>query len=190
MPDPHQPRRLVSLIRHGQYEPTPEGGTLTAVGRRQARALAKRLVADGVDGLYCSSLSRAVETAEIIAERCEVSLSRPRDYLKESWPTGVPGFHVPLAAREIGKARVATMMSRHVKPSRRDRHEVIVCHGNLIRAIVSAALAVPMTRWIRMYIHHTSVTRLAVFKDERVVLFSYNDTGHLKPELVTMTNQD
>lgn len=190
MADSDKPRRLISLIRHGQYEPSPSGGTLTAIGKRQTRALARRLSDDPIDGLFCSPLSRALETAEIISSQCEVELSRPRDYLIESWPTGVPGHHVPLAKRKVGKARIAALMHRHLKPTRRDRHEVIVCHGNLIRAIVSAALDVPLTRWIRMYIHHTSITRLAVFEDGRVALFSFNDTGHLKPELTTMTNTE
>jgi broad specificity phosphatase PhoE len=184
------PRRLISLIRHGQYEPTSTGGTLTGLGRRQARAVARRLAADPTDALICSPLGRALETAEIISGICEVELATPRDYLRESWPTGVPGHKVPRAARSLGKARVAALLHRHVKPSKADRHEVLVGHGNLIRATVSAALEVPMTRWIRMYIHHASVTRIAVFEDGRVALWCYNDTGHLKPELTTMTNAD
>ena len=186
MADTAKPTRLVTLVRHGQYEPTPEGGRLTSLGRRQARAAARRLGAEPIHALYCSSLSRARETAEIIARTCDIELSSPRDYLIESWPTGVAGYHVPLAKRKAGKARIATLASRHFIPSKRDRHEVVVCHGNLIRAAISAALDVPLTRWARMFIHHASISRIAVFEDGRVALWCYNDTGHLKADLRSM----
>lgn len=176
----------MSLVRHGHYEPTPQGGQLTALGRRQARAAAKRLGIEPIDALFCSSLSRARETAEIIASTCDVELASPRDYLVESWPTGVPGYHVPLAKRKAGKARIATLAKRHFIPSKRNHHEVVVCHGNLIRAAVSAALDVPLTRWARMFIHHASISRIAILDDGRVALWCYNDTGHLKGDLKSM----
>lgn len=64
------------LIRHGQSEGNAAGRIqgqseypLSEVGREQARRLAQRLVAeyDGIAAIYTSSLSRAVQTAEILA---------------------------------------------------------------------------------------------------------------------------
>lgn len=44
------------------------GGTLTEIGRSQAHALAVRLSEEGVAAVYCSALSRATQTAAIVAE--------------------------------------------------------------------------------------------------------------------------
>lgn len=180
--------RLISLIRHGQYRSSDGGGTLTAVGRRQARAVGKRLAEEGFDALYCSTLGRAIETADLVAERCGVACRPPLAYLRESLPTAVPGYRVPLAVRAEGKARIETIARKHLRPSRRDRHEVLICHGNLIRGVVSHALGVRPTTWRRMFIHHASLTQIVVTKGGRTALLCYNDTGHLSPALTTMAS--
>jgi broad specificity phosphatase PhoE len=69
--DLHCPAR-VFLARHGQTEyESPvmvnQGGSLTALGRAQARELGERLRGEKVAHVYCSSISRAVQTAELAA---------------------------------------------------------------------------------------------------------------------------
>jgi 2,3-bisphosphoglycerate-dependent phosphoglycerate mutase len=71
MGDVHCPARLI-LARPGEaaYEIGPaggSGGSLTALGRGQARELAQVLSSERVAGVVCSELSRAVQTAEIAA---------------------------------------------------------------------------------------------------------------------------
>lgn len=53
---------LLYVLRHG--EPDYETDTLTEMGKLQADALAKRLVASGIDKVYSSPLGRAKETAK------------------------------------------------------------------------------------------------------------------------------
>lgn len=71
MSDVHCPARII-VARHGdtEYE-VPEmgvaGGSLTTLGRAQARELGERLRPEKVAGVVCSELSRAVQTAEIAA---------------------------------------------------------------------------------------------------------------------------
>ena len=61
------------LLRHGEPDWTPGGGTsvadaaLTARGRLQAEAAAARLADAGIDSIYVSPLRRARETAEPLA---------------------------------------------------------------------------------------------------------------------------
>jgi 2,3-bisphosphoglycerate-dependent phosphoglycerate mutase len=60
------------LARHGEadYESvlvTDEGGSLSPVGRGQARELGERLRGERIARVWCSPLSRAVQTAEIAA---------------------------------------------------------------------------------------------------------------------------
>jgi probable phosphoglycerate mutase len=69
--DLHCPARVV-LARHGEadYESdlmTESGGSLSALGRDQARDLGERLRSERVAAVVCSELSRAVQTAEIAA---------------------------------------------------------------------------------------------------------------------------
>lgn len=68
----------VLAVRHGQSEYNLEGLCnsdpgrpvhLTALGRDQARLAAERLLAEGVEQIYCSALPRARETADLIAAR-------------------------------------------------------------------------------------------------------------------------
>jgi broad specificity phosphatase PhoE len=69
--DVHCPARIV-VARHGETEYEAEemgvaGGSLTTLGRTQARELGERLRPERVAAIVCSELSRAVQTAEIAA---------------------------------------------------------------------------------------------------------------------------
>ncbi len=71
MSDLHCPARFV-VARHGEAEyESPEmnatGGSLTDLGRSQARDLGERLRSERIAVVACSELSRAVQTAEIAA---------------------------------------------------------------------------------------------------------------------------
>jgi probable phosphoglycerate mutase len=69
------------LVRHGRSELNAQGrpqgwldSPLDEVGRRQARAAARRLQQEGPEILYTSTLRRASETAEIMAQVLGVPL--------------------------------------------------------------------------------------------------------------------
>lgn len=67
----------VLLARHGEaaYETSTwsdEGGSLTRAGRAQAASLADRLQGRRVAHVYCSTMARAVQTAEIAAAQLGV----------------------------------------------------------------------------------------------------------------------
>ncbi|PVG82689.1 hypothetical protein DDE18_09990 [Nocardioides gansuensis] len=68
------------LARHGEaeYESShgaDEGGSLTARGREQARALAIELAGARVAHLWTSTLARAVQTGEIVAAALGVGVT-------------------------------------------------------------------------------------------------------------------
>src|SRR5205809_6681663 len=65
------------LVRHGATQLTAEdrfsgavGVDLSDDGRWQAQRLGDRLQREGATAIYCSPLSRTVETASIIGGRC------------------------------------------------------------------------------------------------------------------------
>src|SRR5512138_2207513 len=70
----HMATRLF-LVRHGATQLTAEdrfsgavGVDLSKEGRAQAKRLARRLADEPISAVYCSPLSRTVETASILAE--------------------------------------------------------------------------------------------------------------------------
>ena len=97
MSDLHCPARLI-VTRHGEaaYETdtmTDFGGSLTPLGRAQARELGERLAGERVAGVVCSELSRSVQTAEIAAARLGLPVEVRRglqefaigDFLGRAW---------------------------------------------------------------------------------------------------------
>ncbi len=72
MSDLHCAARFL-VARHGEAEyetdtMTESGGSLTPLGRDQARGLGERLRVEQVAAVVCSELARAVQTAEIAAQ--------------------------------------------------------------------------------------------------------------------------
>ncbi len=60
-----------------------EGGSLSAEGRAQAGALAEGLRGRRIASVWCSDVSRAVQTAEIVAARLDVGVVNARPALRE-----------------------------------------------------------------------------------------------------------
>ncbi len=80
-------RATILVARHGDavYESkhwADEGGSLTDEGRSQAARLAGRLHARGVTHVWTSTMSRAVQTAEIVAAHLGVAVTT-REGLRE-----------------------------------------------------------------------------------------------------------
>ncbi|MCW2832751.1 MAG: hypothetical protein JWN68_704 [Nocardioides sp.] len=70
----------VFVARHGEAEYETDvladrGGSLTRLGREQAAALADILVGERIAHVYVSSMSRAVQTGEIVAARLGVAVT-------------------------------------------------------------------------------------------------------------------
>lgn len=71
------------LVRHGQSDGNAEGRfgghgptPLSALGREQAKLTAKFLAKEGVDAIYSSDLSRAVETAQALSDVLEIPVQK------------------------------------------------------------------------------------------------------------------
>jgi serine/threonine-protein phosphatase PGAM5 len=97
------------------------------------------------------------------------------------WP---PGTKWDVIMKEIGQAEKA--FDHFFKRTRgSSRHEVIVCHGNIIRYFVCRALQAPPEAWINTDINNCGLCEILVKADGRVMLLSHNDTGHLPPEMKT-----
>ena len=68
-----------------------------------------------------------------------------------------------------------------------DVHDLLVCHGNVIRWFVARALQADPKLWTTMGIGNASLTILAVRPDGSARLLMYSDVGHLPVDKQTWT---
>ena len=184
------------MIRHGQYAVDAVvddglGGGLTELGIRQAERTAQRFSSVPVDVIVHSGLRRARETAEIIAGRlpgvelCESAL------LRECIPCIPVGYESVFAALspeqlERNAQQVRAAFDTHFTSSPdADRHDLLVCHGNIIRYFMLRVLGAPVELWANADTYNCGVGEVWVKADGRTILISHNDCGHLPTELRT-----
>ncbi len=199
--------RTLYLIRHGQYTPGETsdelGNGLTALGKQQAAHAAELLKNVPFSAIYCSTLRRAVETAEIIATRFPVIALQPSRDLWEFIPT-VPPAYAAFFAQQLPNLTPETLtLNRKLGDSAFDRlfrmpndsdpaesHELIVAHGNLIAYFVCRAMGMPDDLWIQMETYNCGISRILMGKSrlgsDLVKLVSFNDFAYLPPELRTL----
>jgi len=181
----------VYLIRHGFYDRDPDPNAddvkangLNALGHEQARMVGAKLASLPIKpaAFVTSNYRRARETAEDIGQalgrtpevdtlihECTPAADRP-DLMKRT-------SAAELAACDSNLARA---WAKYMLPTPdRDRHDILVCHGNVIRWFVARAVAGDSRRWGWMEAANASITILAVRPDGTLRLVSFNDVGHL-----------
>ncbi len=70
-------------------------------------------------------------------------------------------------------------MPRGIPHTGEPRHEVIVCHGNLLRYFVLRALGAPPELWTNTDTFNCCISQVTIERDGRLVLLSHNDIGHI-----------
>jgi serine/threonine-protein phosphatase PGAM5 len=193
--------RTLYLIRHGQYQTGvkhPDGGSLTEKGCQQARIAGAALAHIPFSAIYASTMTRARETAVLIAEHVPVEIYLT-DLLREALP-GIP----PRFAEEIlgmmqrdpsithetihqDRLRADQAFEQFFIPpdEKSDTHEALVCHGNMVRYLTCKALGIHVDTWAKMNIHHCGITTITVDEQGSMRLVSHNETRHLPLELVS-----
>jgi len=200
----------IVLVRHGQTEWNRDGRfrgrsdvALDPVGRAQAQACARRIAAGWrPSAVYSSPLSRAVHTAQPIAEQQGLKVSVRQhlidlnfgdwEGLKLSearlrWPDlvdgwlGDPGSVRPPRGegletlRERALAEVRSLARAHAEET-----IVVVSHDALNRVLVLAALDAPLGAFFRVGQDTAAINVLSV-DEQGIVVEVVNDTCHLQP---------
>jgi len=207
LPTPAQDTRLY-LIRHGQTDWNVEeryqgqiDSTLSARGREQAARLAETLVSVPLRAIYTSPLSRARDTAAVLAVPhglAVVTLEALGEVNMGEWegltaseitdrfgdvlrarrrdpqgvtPAGGEGL-ADLQARALGA--VACMVGRHPGET-----IAAVAHGGLNKTILLAALGAPLSRYWAIRQDNAAIN-LIVFAHAGARVELLNETSHLE----------
>jgi serine/threonine-protein phosphatase PGAM5 len=184
--------RILYLVRHGHYHmeaDTAKYGKLTALGRRQAKRVGRRLASVDLHVMHHSDMLRAAETAEIIASELDMAIPiKSSKLLREGVPT-VPCPWLPNLTRAEARqhrARMDAAYDHYFKPSRSgQREELLVAHANIIRYFISRAMGDSVAKWARISLTQGSLTVIAIAPSGRAMLTSFNDVGHLPPKMHT-----
>ncbi|WP_116126473.1 histidine phosphatase family protein [Lewinella sp. IMCC34183] len=187
----------ITFIRHGStdwnLEQRAQGHTdipLNATGRLQAQALAERLRGERWDYLYSSGLSRARETAEIIAAVLGLSVrtdgrliemscgdcegTTPAERVQrwgKDWKSLSLGVESREAIVERGRSFLSDVLDRHGGAK-----VLVVSHGALLGLTLRHLL--PDIHTVGG-LRNTSITRL-IFREGRRECALYNCAEHIK----------
>jgi serine/threonine-protein phosphatase PGAM5 len=193
--------RTIVLVRHGNYvndaDADPQlGPHLSSLGVAQAHLVGARLAGlpTRFDALYASPLQRARDTAAVIAEDFPGRHFEVVDDLAECTP---PTRRTEITAHEKPEdlagcqAQLDRAFARFFRPATgHEETDLLVCHGNVIRYLVTRALGVDSKAWLEMSPGHASITRIRVEADGRFKVISVGDVGHLPPNLLTGATGD
>ncbi|XP_071790577.1 serine/threonine-protein phosphatase PGAM5, mitochondrial-like isoform X1 [Asterias amurensis] len=190
---PTATRHLI-LIRHGHYNVdglTDDQRILTALGREQTDFTGKRLkdLNHPYTIMYNSTMARAKETADIIAQHLPNVPRDECDMLREGAPIPPepPVGHWKPEIRQFYEdgARIEAAFRKYfhrASPEQNeDSFEVMVCHANVIRYFACRAMQFPPEAWLRIGLNHASITWLAIRPSGRVSLRQLGDCGHIPP---------
>jgi probable phosphoglycerate mutase len=154
------------------------GVHLNDEGRQQAEDLAHRLEAIQLDAIYSSPLERAFETAEPIAQRHGLGITRLEslneidfgdwtwkgldelhaDELWQRFNTFRSGMRIPGGERIVEvQARMVVELLRLCE-KHPDQTVAIVGHGDPIRALISFYLGNPLDHMLRFVVDPASVS--------------------------------
>ncbi|PKL84226.1 MAG: hypothetical protein CVV24_00680 [Ignavibacteriae bacterium HGW-Ignavibacteriae-3] len=191
--------RTLFLIRHGDYSPQNDNipdslNRLTPLGIAQARLVSQRLrsMNMGFNSLISSTMTRARQTAEVINGDFPGLKLEQSDVIREctppSWRKDVMAG-VDTAESENCVKNLEMAFEKHFIPSSddKDKNDIIVCHGNVIRYFVTKVLKIDTMAWLQMSITNCSLTVIRVLPDGTMKLDAFSDYGHIPENMRTFT---
>ncbi len=192
--------RIIVLVRHGNYLPDPKadpalGPHLSPLGVEQAKLAGPRLAKLGhFDALYVSPLQRARDTAAAMQKSFPGQSFTVLPDLEECTPptrvARIMDAEKP-ADLQACRAQLDRLFRSHFLPAEgKPQQELYVCHGNVIRYLVTRALGVDDSAWLSMSVGHTSITRIRIEADGSMQVLSVGDVGHVPVPMQTGASGD
>jgi probable phosphoglycerate mutase len=196
------------LVRHGATQLTAEdrfsgavGVDLSKEGRAQVRRLSRRLADDPISAIYCSPLSRTVETAAILAEphklplihreglkeishgrwegltRVEVESRFPDEYA--AWEADPFTFAPQDGESGVGVLARALPVIRQIVVAHAGQSVVVVSHKATLRLLLSSLLGFDARGYRDRLDQSPACLNVIDFKDPvRARLMLFNDVSH------------
>ncbi|GAB6180746.1 alpha-ribazole phosphatase [Desulfotomaculum defluvii] len=197
------------LVRHGETEWNAIGKfqghsdvPLSDLGRQQAKKLALRLGSTKIDAFYSSDLSRAMETAAIIAKEhnSQVSylpdlreinfgkwegltfdeISQNYGQLSTRWRANPVGTQIPNGEKLQDVAVRCQRAIDEIINVHAGETVLVATHGGVIRVIVANVLGCDLNNFWKLRLDNVSLTTISFYRDQKAILELYNDTCHLK----------
>jgi broad specificity phosphatase PhoE len=179
---------VIQLVRHGETDDNARGVVqgwldtpLNDRGREQARALADELAGTGIASIYTSHLSRASETAAIIAAVLELEpivderlaesrrgswegraiadIERTEPETWAAWRRGGAGFRFPGGGESLQEHQ-DRVLAALADVRKGELPALVVSHGGSIRAAVCAADPRGLDAFFSIPVPNASVTQL------------------------------
>jgi len=192
------------LVRHGdtgiknRISGRMSGVHLNETGRRQAEQLAGRFTGIAVDSLYSSPVERAVETAQPIAQRLNLTIQTAEavseiDYGEwtgksfdelsvdsrwQSFNVFRSGSQIPGGENILQVQRRFVGWMEEVRRDQTDGRIVVVSHQDPIKAVVTYYADIHIDMFCRFDISNASVTVLRV-DDRDASLITLNNVDAL-----------
>ena len=209
---PKRTRTEMFLVRHGETwynkERIVQGRgvnvSLNELGRRQAEALADRATSLEIDIVYSSTLLRARETAQMIADRCgQLPLIFLSDLEEMSWgvfegksstPEVKKAFQEMLGQWQAGhfdyavdegesildvKAR-GMQAIEYILREHAGQRIMIVSHGRFLRVVLATMLEEYGLQRMEELNHQNTGLNHLIYENESFEAIMLNDTTHLE----------
>jgi len=184
-------RTIVYFIRHGERIKTldsPDSGLnqpgpgLTNLGKRQAKAAAKELlkIKNEIDKVYCSSMTRAIETCKIISKRInkkpiiipelsefDTSFWRRKFYTRKFWKNYLLHKKAIKAFNKILEENKGKLI-------------VLVIHGNVIKALIFRKMGLSIKKSGKFHTRNCNFA-IAQYKNKKlqhICCFNSNSIDH------------
>lgn len=191
--------RTIYLIRHGDYAPQDDNipdsvNVLTPLGIAQARLVSTRLKSMNIyfNSIVTSTMTRAMQTSQVIINDLPEIVFEQSDLIRECTPpTWREDVMAETNAAEVEECviNLEEAFQKYFIPSPddKDRNDIIVCHGNVIRYFVTKVLNVDTMSWLQMSISNCSLTIIRVLPNGNMKLDAFSDYGHIPENIRTFT---
>jgi probable phosphoglycerate mutase len=199
---------LLITVRHGETEWNVSGremghldSPLTALGRSQAEAIARRLSALSIDALYSSDLGRAAATAHTVGSMCGVAPQldpglRERHMgvlqglgsreIRERFPAVRESYErlgyypeIPGGEGIDERTKRGVRAFTAIAKSHPGQRVVAVTHGGLLTGFFEHVMGLGHGNGARFRKAHGSYNAFG-YEDGRWFLVTWNDTSHLE----------
>lgn len=197
------------IVRHGQtfwnMNNRVQGindTELTDLGIRQAQLLAERLKDEKIDCIYSSDLTRAYKTAEIIAKKFDLDVSKIPELREIAF-----GVWEGLTVDEINSLYQETYKLWRTNPEKaiiegaeslkevqsrilrgtynlieqnKGKNILLVSHGTSIKVLILGLLGIDLSFYPKIRLDNTCLNIVDIKDDGKTVLVLLNDTCHLR----------